>query len=87
MSTKEGALVGHVVDCLGVPLAVERGGMPRRVVRRDPLANLRIADMKRDLWRDYWDVLLDNGERLTVFRELGRDRGWYLADSVSGLGG
>jgi hypothetical protein len=58
-----------------VPLAIERDGKLVRVVRKYPRVDLQVAGWKRRPC-SYWDVDLENGERLTIYRDLVR-LGWY----------
>ena len=59
----------------GVPLMIERDGRQLRVVHKHPRVDLQVAFWKRAP-RAFWDVDLEDGERLTVYRDLVH-LGWF----------
>lgn len=66
---------------LGTPTALERNGRLQRVVERNYRRALQIAWCERGIWRSAWDVVLEDGSRLTVYHDLTQG-GWYeLADA------
>lgn len=61
---------------LGTPTAIEQGGRLQRVVERTYRRALQIAWCERGIWRSAWDVVLEDGSRLTVYHDLTQG-GWY----------
>jgi len=70
---------GRADKQFGRHAATARGGQMRRVVDDAPRMDLRIADLWRGIWRDWWEFDLADGSRLLVYHDLTHG-GWWEAD-------
>ena len=73
--------VRGAMDRLRCPVMIEIAGRPLHVISHAFRMELKIEHLWRQEWRDYWDVELEDGSRLTVYRDLTKG-GWYSDPSA-----
>lgn len=65
-----------------VPLAFDIDGHRIGVATHRPRLDRQIAtwSVSNNIARDYWEVELEDGQRMVVYRDLNQGGAWYLED-------